>query len=81
MMFMIPMPPTSSETPAIAASSVRHRAGRLGADAAMSSSVRTMKSSGSLPDELVPHAQRSRIASATGAVSASTAETVMLLMC
>ena len=45
MMFMIPMPPTSSDTPAIDASSmviVRVVSVRI---AAMSSSVRTMKSS------------------------------------
>ena len=69
MMFMMPMPPTSSETPAIAASSVVIVRVVSGADAAISSCVWTMKSSGSPAGSLWRTRSTSPIASATGAVS------------
>ena len=65
MMFMIPMPPTSSDTPAMPASSdviVRVASVRT---LAISSSVRTMKSSGSPGMILVADAQRADMSSAT----------------
>ena len=56
MMFMIPMPPTSSDTPAIAASSVVIVRVVSVRTLAISSCVRTMKSSGSPAHQLVARA-------------------------
>ena len=81
MMFMMPMPPTSSDTPAMAASSdviVRVVSVRT---LAISSCVRTVKSSGSPPTSLWRSRSASRMAAATGAVSGARGDTVMLLMC
>ena len=52
MMFMIPMPPTISDTPAMLASSVVIVLVVSVRTLAISSCVRTMKSSGSLPSSL-----------------------------
>ena len=70
MMFMMPMPPTSSETPAMAASSVVIVRVVSVRTLAISSWVRTMKSSGSPGVSLCRTRNAWPIASATGAVSA-----------
>ena len=71
MMFMIPMPPTSSDTPAIAASSVVIVLVVSVRTLAISSCVRTMKSSGSEPISLWRARSVSAMAADTGAVSAA----------
>ena len=77
MMFMMPMPPTTSETPAMSESrtiSVRVVSVRR---SAISSCVRTVKSSGSPAMSLWRRRSASLIPADTGAVSGVEAATVM----